>query len=282
MKLYVSFDMEGLAGISSWQQVDEKDRKYARDLVKLHIKWLVEAIKESSKNDEIEEILIADSHASGENIPYDITQMDDRIYLVSGFPRAFYMMPAMDPGYDRVLFIGYHAGSGAVHGVMDHTYSGSVIMSLKINGVAMSECTLNLGYAWNVHGVPMAFVLGDEVLKQQLEKLLKGQYVYVSTKWGLSRHAAKMKPMKLVEREIKDGVKEALELERGKLARYEVEKPIELDITLTRTSYADIAELLPGFKRVDGHRVRFIHDDYAEVFEAIMAMVLTVLGYSKL
>ena len=123
----------------------------------------------------IEEILIADSHASGENIPYDITQMDDRIYLISGFPRAFYMMPAMDPGYDRVLFIGYHAGSGAVHGVMDHTYSGSVIMSLKINGVAMSECTLNLGYAWNVHGVPMAFVLGDEALKQQLEKFLKGQ-----------------------------------------------------------------------------------------------------------
>ncbi|HCZ05714.1 MAG: D-amino peptidase [Thermotogota bacterium] len=281
LKLYVSFDMEGLAGIVSWKQVDEKDRRYAKDLVRTQMEWLLEAIKSSSLNEKVEEIAVADSHASGENIPYDISALDDRVYLISGMLRPFYMMPEMSSEYDRIVFFGYHAGAGALHGIMDHTYSGTAIHSIRLNGVLMNEATLNLGYAWNVYGVPLALVFGDAVLEKELKERLEGEYVHVVTKWGLSRHGAKMKPFNVLKEELKEGIHRALTMDRTELARLPMEKPLELLVEFNSSAFADVVCTIPGIERVDGRSVRFVHDDYKVVFESIMAMAYAVGGFLR-
>ncbi|RKX44680.1 MAG: peptidase M55 [Thermotogae bacterium] len=281
MKLYVSFDMEGLAGIVSWKQVDEKDKRYAKDLVKTQVEWLVEAIKSCPVNHHIEEIVIADSHANGENIPYDITALDDRIHLISGMLRPFYMMPEMSSEYDRIFFFGYHAGAGALHAIMDHTYSGTAIHSVHLNGTPMNEATLNLGYAWNVHGVPLALVFGDAVLEKELKERLTGEYVHVTTKWGLSRHGAKMKPLNVLKRELEEGVHRALTMDHEKLAKIPVSKPIELKVEFNSSAFADVACIIPGVERISGHSVRFVHEEYGVVFETIMAMAYAIGGFLR-
>ena len=56
------------------------------------------------QNEQITEITIADSHSRGLNLAYArLAEMDERISLVSGFPRMDYMMSGLDSSYDGFL-----------------------------------------------------------------------------------------------------------------------------------------------------------------------------------
>ncbi|MGH2311304.1 M55 family metallopeptidase, partial [Enterococcus faecalis] len=80
----------------------------------------------------ITEITIADWHSGGLNLAYArLTEMDERISLVSGFPRMYYMMSGLDSSYDEFFFLGYHVGIGKQKENIDHAYSASVAYDLK-------------------------------------------------------------------------------------------------------------------------------------------------------
>ena len=60
----------------------------------------------------------------------------------------------------------------------------------------------------------------------------------------------------------------------GKLASarpYTFEPPVTLEIDFVWTHNADFAELIPGFERIGGRTVRFVHDDFRVVFRAYVA-----------
>ena len=79
MKIYISVDMEGLAGIVHFSQEKEEQARF-RKAMHNQLQWVIEGIQKSEKNAEIEEITIADSHGSGMNLDYDIlSDLDDRI-----------------------------------------------------------------------------------------------------------------------------------------------------------------------------------------------------------
>ena len=269
MKIFISVDMEGLAGIQRWKDVSENERFYKVNLLEEQLKWLLEGIVESKTN--IEKITIADSHAFGSNIPYKITEIDERIELVSGFPRKKYMMAGLDETYDRVIFFGYHAGVGNMGGIMDHTYSSSLIHSIKINKKNMCEALINAGYAGYLN-VPVCMVVGDEALLNEIKEDLKGA-IMIATKKGLSRYSAIMRSARILKEDIKEGVKKALEIPRESLPVYKFEPPIELVIEFLNTAFADVVEILPFVERVDGRTVRFVHDDFSVVFDMILSII---------
>ena len=96
LKIYISVDMEGMAGITSPSQERDEVPSFRRALHN-QVRWIIEGIHASSRNDEIGEITISDSHGSGTNLSYDeLCQMDERISLVSGSPRRQYMMSCLD------------------------------------------------------------------------------------------------------------------------------------------------------------------------------------------
>ncbi len=173
MKIFISVDMEGMAGITSPSQEREETVSFRRALHN-QVRWIIEGIQASEKNGEVEEITIADSHGSGRNLSYDelsqmdiqasekngeveeitiadshgsgrnlsydeLSQMDDRISLVSGSPRPQYMVACLDETYDVAFFAGYHAGPGEICANMDHSFYGKVVSCLKINGTYMND-----------------------------------------------------------------------------------------------------------------------------------------------
>ena len=277
MKIYVSVDMEGLAGIHSWKDVSGNSSR--RDLLEEQLRWFLEAVLDF---DEIEMITVVDSHATGDNIPYSITDMDERIKLISGFPRKRYMMAGLDETYDRVIFFGYHAGVGALHGLMDHTYSSTTFHNVWINGLRMNETLINAAYAGHL-GVPVCMVVGDEALRRELGDFLD-RVVYVVTKRGLGRFAAEFESKKKLREDIKNGVKRAISRSRDDLRIYRFEPPIELKVEVTRTEFADALEMIPGVERLDGRKLKFVHDDYAVVFDTLllMATIGGMMGRLKL
>ncbi len=275
MKLYISIDMEGMPGTFNWEQ-EKTDRATVRRNITHHVQCALEAVLNHPKAAALEEILIADSHSGGDNLDYEITALDRRIYLISGNPRPNYMMPELNTQYDQVFLLGYHSGTGALRGNMDHTYSNSRIHKIFINGQPMNEALVNSAYAGYLK-VPVSLVTGDETLKAELAQTLPWAQ-FVATKQAIAKFAAKNYPRALVDEATRHAVNKALDQEARQLPLYRFEAPVRLTIEFHSTAMADQACLMPQARRVDGRTVEFTDNDYATVFEAIMALV--TLAYS--
>ncbi len=267
MKVYISVDMEGLAAIHSWKDVTFGDPHYKRKELEEQLRWMLE---EMIEYEDIKKITVVDSHALGDNIPYSITDLDERIELISGFPRKRYMMAGLDESYDRVIFFGYHAGIGSMNALMDHTYSNTTFHNVWINGIRMNEALINAAYAGYL-GVPVAMIVGDTALKEEMKDFLD-RVVYVATKEGLGRYSAKFVSKKKLEQDIRSATNRAIRKEREDLRIYRFEPPVELKVETAKTEFADALEMIPGVERVGGRVLKFVHDDYAVVFDAILLM----------
>lgn len=269
MKLYISVDMEGLAGITNWKDETE-DRERFRNAMNEQVEWVLEGISKSKHNKEITHIYIADSHGGGQNLSYDrLNDKDERVWLVSGSPRPQYMMPAMDDSFDMVFLVGYHAGAGEVASSMDHTYSGASVQNVYINGQLMNEGTINSAYAGIVHKVPVGLIIGDSGLERQM----KGEGMmpwpeFVCTKQSLSRFSAVYKPKKLLKEETIAAVKKALdENERPQL--YTLQAPYHCRMDLTNAAKCDQVQQMPGIHRTAGRTVEFESTSFTEIYDAI-------------
>lgn len=270
MKLYLSLDMEGMPGTFNWEQ-EKTDRPAVRRCIEHHVRTILEAVLASHQAASIEEIAIADSHSAGDNLDYSITALDKRIHLISGNPRPCYMMPDFGSGYDQVWLLGYHSGTGALKGNMDHTYSNSRIHNIWINGKAMNEALINSAYA-GYHQVPVALVTGDETLKQELSVAMPWLQ-FVATKKAISKFAARNYSQISVDAHTREAVSHALAKSKTDLQVYSFSAPLTLKIEFNSTAMADQACLLPYSQRLDGRTIQYQADDYDVLFEAIMAFV---------
>lgn len=272
MKIYISLDMEGLAGTFDWSQED-KNKNAVKQCFYQQMEWVLEGIQKSKVNDDITEIVIADSHANGDNLDYSFTAIDDRISLISGTPRPEYMMPSLDDTYDMVFFVGYHAGIGTPYGAMDHTYSSGRVHNIWINDRKMNESLLNAAYA-GYYDIPVALVIGDDALGKELsEKDAMPWIKYVSTKKALGRFSSKFKPINVTKEETIKAVQEVLNQDPTNIPVYKFDAPINLKIEFNNTAMADSASLMPYAKRLDGRTIEFTHDDYKVVFNAIIVLL---------
>ncbi|EGO62189.1 M55 family metallopeptidase [Acetonema longum] len=279
MKVYISLDMEGIAGTVDWDQ-ERTDRNMVRKYMTQQVEWVLEGIQESGVNLNIDEIVLADSHSKGDNVFYDIASLDDRLHLISGSPRPNYMMPTLDSACDVVFLVGYHSGIGALHGVMDHTYT-SCFHKIMVNGRLMSEALLNSAYA-GYHSVPVGLVVGDEALRLELMQPDAMPWArYVTTKTGLSRFAAKNRPPAALRLETIEAVRSVLESDLKTIPLYSFASPATLTIEFQTTVMADVVCLMPGIKRLDGRTVEMTQDDYKTLYnarEAIATLAVSVKG----
>lgn len=270
MKIYISVDMEGMAGICSTRQETDDTLRF-RKAYEQQVEWVIEGIQKSSCNGEIEEITISDSHGYGRNLSYDITEMDERITLISGSPRPHYMMCGLDESYDIVFLVGYHCGIGDPAGNMEHTVNGYCYYNVTINDVYMNESTLSAAYA-GYYNVPVGLVIGDTGLKKQLhdDKMLP-HVEYVTTKESISRMAAKYKAKALVRRETVEGVKKVLAKDISKIPVYNIQGPYRLEVDFTYRPMADASAGMPGVTQ-QGRNVVMEMNDYIEVYDALFSI----------
>src|SRR5699024_9322803 len=274
MKIYISCDIEGLAGIATFD-MEKDDTENFRELYHRHVKWVIDGIQQSSVNDQVEEITISDSHSKGVNLNYlRLSEMDERISLVNGFPRMDYMMSSLDDSYDVVIFLGYHAGIGKKYGSMDHGYSASVAYDLHINDQYVNESTINAAYAGEL-GVPVGLVIGESGLQEQLkDEGMLPDVAYVSTKQSLARYASKSYPMHQLQLEITAAVKKLVESDLQKLPLFTFTMPATVDLQCFTTAQADRIEMMSNMERVDGRTIEFKGDTMDDTMTTIVPTVV--------
>lgn len=273
MKLYISTDVEGIAGIVDFD-MEQEDTKAFRELYNQQLEWVLEGIQKSKKNDEVTDILISDSHAKGNNLSYNrLSDFDDRVSMINGWPREDYMMSCLDSSFDQVFFVGYHAGIGKEHGNMDHGYSARSAYKIWINGYYQNETTINAAYATEV-GVPVTLIVGDSGLKEQLydDKMFDSPR-YVATKKALARFAALSFPRKEVHTDTVHAVQEVLENPKKFNGFLNYKFPAELKMQVYNTAQADALEQMPGVQRIDGRTVKATMPDMKTLMNGILAMV---------
>lgn len=268
MKIYISIDMEGMPGTFNWEQ-EKTDRTAVKRNMQNHVEDALAAILCSPEAKTIDEIVIADSHSAGDNLDYSITALDKRISLISGGPRPAYMMPAFSKDYSQVYLLGYHAGTGALLGNMDHTYSNSRIQKIWINELRMNEALINAAYA-GYHGVPVALVSGDKTLGEELKPLMPWLQ-FVCTKEAVAKFAAKNYSPLIIKPILQEAIHKSISIKD--ITLYTFSSPITLKIEFHSTAMTDVACLMPHTKRLDGRTVEYQDNDYAVIFEAIMALV---------
>jgi D-amino peptidase len=269
LKIYISVDMEGVAGVVTADQLGPGGFEYERFRHFMTNETLaaVRAAKESGAT----AIVVSDSHGNGESLLIEEFPKDVRI--VRSWPRHGSMMAGLDASFNAALFVGYHASTTNMHGVRAHTFSSAHLTRVALNGSAVTEGEFNAAYAGAL-GVPAIFASGDDAAMEELKSRL-GNIETVETKKNLSFHSAEtLTPEASCER-IGAGVKAAL-ARLPDFKPYTIKTPVTLEISFKNYTLAEILSYLRSVERLDSHTIRFVGKDMAEVSD----FVEVVDGYS--
>ncbi len=72
---------------------------------------------------------------------------------------------------------------------------------------------------------------------------------------------------------IRKGLVEALK-KVDKFKSFKIKPPINLKVSFVNTGMADITELLPGTRRVDGRAISFSSEDLIEIYKTFRSMIM--------
>ncbi len=178
-KIYISADVEGLNGVSSFTQVlPECKNDYAQMQPQLHLEMnaLIKGLKKAG----VEEIIVNDAHNTMTNLTISMLPAD--IKLISGKPKKVSMMYGLDSSFDGVILFAYHAKATSA-GALAHTFN-MYFKSVWLNGEKISEAQLNGIYAAIV-GVPIVLASGDNVFCDEIKADI-GDIATIQTKEVIS------------------------------------------------------------------------------------------------
>jgi len=266
LKVYISVDMEGVAGTVTIDQLGPNGFEYGR-FRKFMTDETLAAIR-SAKEAGAGEIVVSDSHGNGENLLIEDFPADVRI--VRSWPRHGGMMGGLDASFSAALFVGYHASTTNPKGVRAHTFSSAHYARVALNGVPVTEGEYNAAYA-GAKGVPVIFVSGDDVATEEIKSRL-GNIETVVTKKSLGFHSAETLTPAASCDKIYAGAKAAF-ARLHDFKPYVIKTPVTLEITFKNYTPAELLSYLRSVQRVDSHTIRFVGKDMDEIddFEEFVA-----------
>ena len=268
MKILIAADMEGITGVTTWDQVTPGHAEYAR-FRRLMTEDINAAIR-GAYDAGATEIVLADGHWNGSNIL--IEDLDQRARLNSGSPSPFSMMQGIDESVNAVFFIGYHARNGSANAILDHTWSSRTVANVWLNDLLTGEYGLNAALAGHFD-VPVIMASGDQTACKQMSELL-GELETAVVKHASGRFAAECLPPPVTQELIYAAAKRAVE----RLAKddvpdpFVVDTPIRVTVEFFSSDMADRAAILPYTER-EGTCVSFTAPEMIVVYSAFRSMV---------
>lgn len=258
LKVYISADMEGLAGAVTPEQLGPSGFEYGRfrEFMTAEVLAAIAGARAAGAT----EILVSDSHGNGQNLLID--RLPEDIRVIRSWPRPLMMMEGIDATFDAAIFIGYHSATTNPEGVRAHTMSSANLAALKINDRPMAESGINAAIAGQF-GVPVVMISGDDAAVEELRSLL-GDVEGAVVKRAISFHSAETMTPAAAQALIRDRVESALR----RIEDFEplvVDRPVVVDITFKNYRPAEVLAYLPIVDRLDAHSVRYRGQDMIEV-----------------
>lgn len=263
LKLYISADMEGVAGVVTGDQLSPAGFEYARfrEFMTREVLAAVGAAQEAGAT----EILVSDSHGNGENLLVEMFPKEVR--LVRSWPRRQGMMAGLDASFDAAMFLGYHASTNNPRGVRAHTISSARLTRIALNGAAVTEGALNAAVAGH-YGVPVILISGDDAAIEEVRAAI-GPIEGAETKRTLGFHSANTLTPEAAREVIARKVKAALARRRD-FQPYRLKAPVTVDVSFKNYLPAEALSYLRIIERPDSHSIRFRAQDILEASDFLM------------
>jgi D-amino peptidase len=274
MKILIAADMEGISGVVHWDHVDPKHAEYRRfrRLMTADVNASIRGAYDAGAK----QVIVSDGHGGSRNIL--IEELDPRARLNAGTPRMLAMVQGLDPQVKGVMFVGYHARVGTQYAILDHTWSGSCVGGVWLNGHALGEIGVNAAVCGHF-GVPVIMISGDQAACAEAVELL-GPIETAIVKRATGRMSAECLPLETAQQRIHQAARQAVR----RLGGGDVPQPLSLDtpiavsVELVTSEMADRAAVLPGAQRLEGKRVTYTADDMLSGYRAMRAIVALAQG----
>jgi len=258
LKIYISADMEGLAGVVTDAQLGPGGFEYQRfrEFMTAEVNAAIDAARAAGAT----EILVSDSHGNGQNLLID--KMPNDVMIVRSWPRELSMMDGIDETFDGVIFIGYHASTANTRGVRAHTMSSANVTDIRLNGKSMSEGSINAAIAGQF-GVPVIMISGDDVAVAETQVIV-GDMEGAVVKWARGFHSAKTLTPEAAQEVIRTRTSSAVS-RIDEFEPYVLDTPIEVELSLKHYQPVELLAYLPNVERINSHTIRFGAADMTEV-----------------
>jgi D-amino peptidase len=224
-------DMEGVAGITKWEQTDGGKSLYEEGR-KLYTEEINAAVR-GAKAAGATEILVMDCHGAGEGWTFNSLLPElldpDCEFVVQNEWTEYTAF--LEEGCDAALFVAMHAKAGTPLGVLSHTISGKDYRDLRFNGISVGETGINAALC-GTWACPVVLVTGDSATCEEARELLGTELETVEVKEGLGRFSARHLPPARARRLIEEGAQRALEKD-PKPSPFDPGKPCEIEVELS-------------------------------------------------
>lgn len=265
LKVHISVDMEGVAGVVTGEQLGPTGFEYGR-FREFMTREAVAAV-EAAKTAGATEVVVADSHGNGQNLL--IEQFPSDVKVIRSWPRRLGMVAGINDNIDAAIFIGYHAGTNNMAGVRAHTFSSANLTRVALNGTNVTEGSWNAAIAGQFD-VPVVMMSGDDAAIAEVRRSI-GNIEAAETKRSLGFHSA----LSITPQASYDLIRQRVRAALGRLQDfkpYKIHGPVTVDVSFKSYLPAEVLAFLPLFERVDSHSVRFRAKDMAEA-SAIMNFI---------
>jgi D-amino peptidase len=266
LKVLISVDMEGVAGVVTGEQLGPTGFEYGRfrEFMTREAVAAVTAARAAGAT----EIVVADAHGNGQNLLIDQFPADVRV--IRSWPRRLGMVAGVDDNVDALIYIGYHAGTNNTTGVRAHTFSSANLTRVALNGTNVTEGSWNAAIAGHFN-VPVVMISGDDAAIAEVRKAI-GNVEAAETKRSLGFHSASTITPQASATLIDQRVRSAL-ARRAEFKPYRTTGPLTVDVSFKNYMPAEVLAYLPMFERTDSHSIRFRAKDMVEA-----SMIMTFIG----
>jgi D-amino peptidase len=265
MKVFLSSDMEGTAGIADWEQClgDGPQAASGRRLLLGEVNAAIEGAAAAGAA----EIVVNDSHSTMRNLPP--AELAAGASYISGSHKPLYMMQGLDGTFGAVMFVSYHGSAGAAAG-LSHTYNPRAVTEARLDGAVTGEAGINALAAAHF-GVPVVLVTGDRAACEEVAALIPGIQAAV-VKEHVSRSAASsLHPARacaLIRERAETAVAGAAAAQPPPVGAG------VLELSVRTTDIAEAASWVRGVERTGPRQVRIHGSDHLATYRAFCAAIM--------
>ncbi len=285
MKVFISFDMEGVAGIVDWSQCRAPGQPYeeGRRLLLGEVNAAIDGAMAAGAT----EIVCNDSHGTMNNL--DPAALHGQAGYVSGRHKPLYMMQGLDSGADVVFMVGYHGSISGESSVLSHTYNPAVISQVSLNGTAVGESGINALVAL-ARQVPIGLITGDQQTIAEAGPFLPDAE-HVVVKESFTRFGASNLHPEVARELIAEGARRAVERaaaapaavwqiaaspsggpEPAVLRPPAISLPATLEVHMQTADMAEVASWVRGVERAGVRAVSIRGEDPLAVFRSFVGV----------
>lgn len=266
IKVFISSDIEGTAGIVDWEQVRGPGAEYetGRQLLTNEVNAAIDGAVQAGAT----HILVNDAHRTMYNLRPG--ELHHQASYLAGRNKPLYMMEGLDATFDAVFMIAYHGGIAAERAVLSHTYNPAAVWDARLNGVVVGESALNALVALH-HRVPVVLITGDDATADEARPFLP-EIEAVIVKRSITRFAAEnLHPDRACEL-IHAAAARAL-TRAGAIPRPAIDLPATLELTFLTSDMAEMATWIRGVDRAGTRRVTLTDDDPLRLYRSFVTIV---------